>query len=347
MKINFLAATILLLLMSSCKKSEIETPSANTPTDTISSAKTENKESEAPHAAFDINTIPMADNITGSFPYFKLPEGYTFTDPNKYHGTGVTNTVDMEYFYNHGIYFPMEGKTYKAVIRLDSDHFKDKVYSTLELKKSFDEFITGLGGVKINNGETLQDGENERLKKEAPHAFSDGYLHSSNNYDNVNTYVIRTKEKTVLVQLNIGSETSNLTVLEPKAFENKMSMIPAAEIQKQLDATGKAVLYINFDTDQATLKPEGEKFVAEIEKLLQNNKGLRISIEGHTDNTGQAARNRVLSEQRATTVLKALTSAGIQSSRLMAKGFGSDKPLVANDSESNKAKNRRVELVRL
>lgn len=354
MKIKFLTVAITLFLLFSCKKDESKDLNTNAPTDTVTTTDktekaTEPKEDEASNGIFDVNTIPVAQDLKGSFPYFKLPEGYTYTDPNKYHGAGVTKNIDMEYFYNHGTYFAEEGQTYKAVIRIESDNskFKDKEFSALEITRSFDEFIAGLGGKKINNGEPIKSGEKDRLKNEAPNAFSDGYMHSCNNGDHVHTYVIRTKEKAVFVQYNLGAENANITILEPKAFENTMSMLPAAEIKKQLDATGKAVLYINFDTDKATLKPDGKQFVDEIKKLLQNDTALKISIEGYTDNTGTAARNKQLSEQRAQAVMKELTAGGIQAARLTAKGFGSDKPLAANDSESNKAKNRRVELIKI
>ena len=349
MKKTIIATLLISLVAFSCKqkenKEQSETSSADTASASISPA--EPQKTQSAETKFDISKIQMAKDFEGSFPYFNLPEGYTFTDPNKYHGKGEVKEVDKEYFYNKGIYFPMEGKTFKAVIRLDEARFPDKKFSNLEIQKSFDEFITSLGGVKINNGEPLQSGQTDTLKIKDPNAYTDGYLHSCNNYDNVHTYVIRTAGKTVFVQYNLGSDQTNITVLEPKAFENKMSIIPAAEIQKQLDEQGKAVLYINFDTDKSTLKPDGKQFVNEIAKLLNNNKDLRISIEGHTDNTGEAKHNKTLSEQRATSVLEELTSGGIASTRLKVKGFGSDAPLTANDTESNKAKNRRVELVKI
>lgn len=114
-----------------------------------------------------------------------------------------------------------------------------------------------------------------------------------------------------------------------------------------MEEKGKAVLYINFDNDKATLKSEGQQVVTEIEKLLKSNLELKLSIEGHTDNTGSAEHNKTLSQQRSDAVLNVLTTNGIDKSRLKSKGFGSEKPLVANDSEENKAKNRRVELVKI
>jgi outer membrane protein OmpA-like peptidoglycan-associated protein len=72
-----------------------------------------------------------------------------------------------------------------------------------------------------------------------------------------------------------------------------------------------------------------------------------LSIEGHTDNTGSADRNRQLSSERARSVLDALVGLGIAPSRLSANGFGPDKPLADNADEAGRAKNRRVELVKL
>lgn len=123
--------------------------------------------------------------------------------------------------------------------------------------------------------------------------------------------------------------------------------VKAAQIKQELDSKGKAVLYINFDVDKASLQPDGVLAVAEIKQLLTENPTLALSIEGHTDNTGAAAHNQSLSEARAQQVQQELVRGGIAAARLRAAGYGASKPLVANDSESNKAKNRRVELVKI
>jgi len=103
---------------------------------------------------------------------------------------------------------------------------------------------------------------------------------------------------------------------------------------------------INFDNDKATLMADGQDVVNQITALLKGNPALKLSIEGHTDNTGSAERNKALSTERSNAVMVALVSAGIGKDNLKAAGFGADKPLVANDSDDNKAKNRRVELVK-
>lgn len=87
--------------------------------------------------------------------------------------------------------------------------------------------------------------------------------------------------------------------------------------------------------------------MAEVLKLLEQNPALRLSVEGHTDNTGAAAHNRQLSEARARAVVAHLTQHRIAATRLRAAGFGPDKPLADNATEAGKAQNRRVELVKL
>ncbi|MCB9032908.1 MAG: PD40 domain-containing protein [Chitinophagales bacterium] len=99
-----------------------------------------------------------------------------------------------------------------------------------------------------------------------------------------------------------------------------------------------------FDIDKAELKstsfPELDKVVA----LLKENPNLKVEIGGHTDNTGNADYNLLLSKRRAESVVQYLVGKGIALNRLTAKGYGMTKPLVDNTNEQNKAQNRRTEL---
>ena len=81
--------------------------------------------------------------------------------------------------------------------------------------------------------------------------------------------------------------------------------------------------------------------------LLKANPKLKLSVEGHTDNTGTPEGNRKLSDARAASVKAALVAKGIEAPRLQSKGFGQDKPVADNRTEEGRAKNRRVELVKL
>ncbi|MBV9147494.1 MAG: OmpA family protein, partial [Acidobacteria bacterium] len=75
--------------------------------------------------------------------------------------------------------------------------------------------------------------------------------------------------------------------------------------------------------------------------------GVQLEIGGHTDATGDPAKNMSLSQQRADSVRKILVSQGVDASRLSAKGYGSTKPIGSNDTLEGKAQNRRVEFVKL
>ncbi len=122
----------------------------------------------------------------------------------------------------------------------------------------------------------------------------------------------------------------------------------AAEMMAALDDDGRIALYgILFDFDKATLQPESANQLQDVLTLLQTNPALKLEIQGHTDSDGSASYNQQLSQRRAESVKQYLLLFGVDESRLLAKGYGESIPLVANDSDENKAKNRRVELVKM
>lgn len=103
---------------------------------------------------------------------------------------------------------------------------------------------------------------------------------------------------------------------------------------------------ILFDTGSARLRPESTPTLRDIANALRRDGALRLRIEGHTDNTGQAATNRTLSEQRAQAVVAYLTEReGIAASRLEAAGLGDTVPVADNATPEGRQQNRRVELV--
>jgi outer membrane protein OmpA-like peptidoglycan-associated protein/Tol biopolymer transport system component len=102
---------------------------------------------------------------------------------------------------------------------------------------------------------------------------------------------------------------------------------------------------IFFDVGKADLKNESIAEVEKIQELLLANPSLKVQINGHTDNTGNAASNKTLSLKRATSVVDYLVSHGVDPSRLSAKGYGSERPIVSNDDESGGREiNRRTEI---
>jgi OmpA-OmpF porin, OOP family len=150
-------------------------------------------------------------------------------------------------------------------------------------------------------------------------------------------------ETWIRVQVFDGAGEYKLYVIEVEAMRQD---VMAGDMLKALNDKGFVALYIIFDTDKADIRPESQPVIDQIIALLKENASLKVSIEGHTDNTGTAPRNRILSEQRAQSVLNAILKGSIGKERLSSKGWGQDKPIADNKTEEGKAKNRRVEIVK-
>lgn len=123
-------------------------------------------------------------------------------------------------------------------------------------------------------------------------------------------------------------------------------VITAQKMLDTLNIDGFITLHLNFDTAKWDIKPEDEGTLEEIAILMQNNPGLKLSVEGHTDNVGTPEANKVLSTKRAQAVLDAVVALGISPERLTSTGFGQERPIADNRTEKGRAENRRVELVR-
>ena len=101
---------------------------------------------------------------------------------------------------------------------------------------------------------------------------------------------------------------------------------------------------IQFEHGKADIDPRSTDLLDQVAEILKTTSTIaRLTIEGHTDTTGEPAANQPLSEARALAVKKYLEGKGVSSSRLESKGYGSEHPLDTNDTEDGRAKNRRVE----
>jgi OmpA-OmpF porin, OOP family len=102
--------------------------------------------------------------------------------------------------------------------------------------------------------------------------------------------------------------------------------------------------HLNFDTGSAVITPESAQTVTDLTTILSSCSTADVRLEGYTDNTGDAAANKTLSQQRADAVKATLIKNGIDAARIEAVGYGSSKPLGSNDTDEGRAKNRRTEL---
>lgn len=100
-----------------------------------------------------------------------------------------------------------------------------------------------------------------------------------------------------------------------------------------------------FDFGKYTLRPEAREKLARVSGIILAHPGLRIDVEGHTDNVGSDEFNQKLSEQRAGAVQTYLQSSGVGAATVTARGFGETQPVASNDNSAGRQQNRRVELV--
>ena len=122
----------------------------------------------------------------------------------------------------------------------------------------------------------------------------------------------------------------------------------AVPLYDRLASEGKIISYgITFDVGKSTIKPESMTEINRIAQLMKDNPDVKFSVEGHTDNTGNAASNQTLSEARSTAVMDKLVEMGISKDRLKSAGKGQTKPIADNSTDEGRAKNRRVEFVKI
>ena len=100
---------------------------------------------------------------------------------------------------------------------------------------------------------------------------------------------------------------------------------------------------LNFEFGKAEIKNDSLPYLDKLADTLLKAKNWTIEIQGHTDDKGSDEFNLKLSQNRADAVKNYLVSKGIVADTITAKGFGESVPLVANDSDANREKNRRVE----
>lgn len=122
----------------------------------------------------------------------------------------------------------------------------------------------------------------------------------------------------------------------------------AVPLYDRMMSEGRFITYgITFDIGKSTIKPESMGEINRIVKLMTDNPELKFSVEGHTDSTGNAASNQTLSEARSKAIVDKLVGLGISPDRLTASGKGQTTPIADNGTDEGRAKNRRVEFVKI
>lgn len=164
-------------------------------------------------------------------------------------------------------------------------------------------------------------------------------------HEGSNVFLIeRNNAKIWVVLANSYDSGYKLTYIEGKPMQQ---VVTAGQLADSIAKQGYATLYINFDNNKSDIKSDAKPALDEVVGLLKKTPGLKISVDGHTDNVGAVDDNKKLSQSRAQNVMNALVASGIDAKRLQSKGLGSEVPVADNRTEEGRAKNRRVELVKV
>jgi len=147
--------------------------------------------------------------------------------------------------------------------------------------------------------------------------------------------------------LALASEADAQRRAAEVAAQNQRLEAQLAELSAKKTARGLIITLgdILFAVDQARLNADGNRMVQRLAVVLQQNPNRTVLIEGHTDSTGTAQYNQVLSERRATAVRDALLGLGVAREQVAARGYGEAYPIAPNDTALNRQLNRRVEIV--
>lgn len=234
------------------------------------------------------------------------------------------NEFDSYNFFNGKNCTTVEGKKFKRIYTLKEDAQKSSI---IQISRNYANAVRSMGGTVIFEGapQNAECADNNGLQMIIGKVVKDG------------------NEMWVEVSPSVDGNDYYLTIVLKELMKQDVT---ANDMFDALNRDGHIALYINFDTGKSILKTESNAIIEQIVQMLKANPDLKISVEGHTDNVGNATSNKTLSEERAKSVVSAIVSQGIVIERLSSSGYGQDKPIGDNNTEEGRTKNRRVELVR-
>ncbi|UOQ54607.1 hypothetical protein [Hymenobacter cellulosivorans] len=197
-----------------------ETPAAPASTGTPEAAPAPETTTEAT-ATFDLNSVPVSSANLGAWPYLSRLKGYE----TRYDSDSSGFDFDRTYVFDGKNIIPIEGKIVRRSYRpIDSE----KPASELMIQRNYENLVKELGGVKVSSAKI----PDETLKKmgESEYEKHSGGMH---NYQPVDTYVIRQKDKEVWVQVQTsGDHQYKLNVTERAAMPQQAGVVGAVELKK-------------------------------------------------------------------------------------------------------------------
>ncbi len=223
--------------------------------------------------------------------------------------------------------------------RSKSDYDKILLLSNKYNVKIFTIYL-GFGLMRLNVLRNLSENTGGKFyhilfAKEFPFVFADIYLKLNNYYKiSYSPPICKSLHK---VTLSLNPLITNQVIFHSEGYYDKSVINPQAPIGTI------TFLNIEFEFGKAEIKPNSEAMIQKVADAMKANTGLIIRINGHTDNIGSEENNLTLSKNRADAVKQMLVGMGISAGRIETMGFGESRPVVSNNSEEGRRKNRRTE----
>lgn len=230
----------------------------------------------------------------------------------------------------------------KYEVSIDTDNFKGQFFSFdlsgLVMYREFEkevELIPEKENIMINVSDLMN---NSKVKSRIilRNKNRDEYIEITGN----EMVALRKGDRYEIEATSDHGYAFNSTILEVGKGNNEVAL----KLLKLEKDARLALKDITFESNSATLSDISFSELARVIQLMKENPTLKVEIDAHTDDVGSDRYNLVLSDKRAESVMNYLVSNDIENNRFLAKGFGEKQPKVANDSEENRAENRRVEL---
>lgn len=313
-----------------------------------------------------------------------MPKGRKFYMRNDTTSSVVSDTISsshnlsvnyIEIPFNLTYKLPLSKKTnlllsagpYLGMFYNGKQKFETRVYSTSSFKNDETNLETGNEAGKVR---TIDAGFNARAGFEIGNVMITGFISQgltnfyTASYDG--TFKHRVRGVSIGFWLNKTRQPENprIPVLRVRSAPKEIQTIPFGEeeiitVSKptrlpelKLDTIAReveekvsfAAQNIFFAASSDRLRKESNTPLDEVAAILEQYPSYNLTIEGHSDSTGNPEINRILSLKRAISVKKYLISKGIEEQRLTTYGFGPDKPLASNETPEGRSQNRRVEL---
>lgn len=240
-----------------------------------------------------------------------------------------------------GLFVSIDGKLayYSSTVRGDWNIYSFELYEEARPQR----VAILKGELKDENGEGVKDATIEVL-----YAGSDEVTKVKVN-GNDGKYAAIIKQDTpgdVMVTVKKDGHAFDAKVIKKEVVHDNVAIKDQnLDVRKLKVGEAYTINEILYPTSSSAMNTNSKFILKGFARFLNENPGITVFIQGHTDDVGDDERNLVLSEERAQGVREYLILMGVDKTRLKAKGFGETRPKVENDSDSNRAKNRRTDFV--